>query len=148
MTTITKNIFFAMALALMATINPAVAEEEKPLAPETIEGAETVTAEDIFTLVEEKDNLVIIDSRKERDYKEGHIQDAVRLINTEANPETMAEVIPSMDTPVLIYCNGPRCGRAAKTTKKAVDAGYTEVYYYYNGMNEWNDMGLPVITEE
>jgi rhodanese-related sulfurtransferase len=46
---------------------------------------------------------------------------------------------------VLFYCNGVKCGRAAKAVEKAVTVGYTRVYYYALGMDEWKAEGLPLV---
>jgi rhodanese-related sulfurtransferase len=69
----------------------------------------------------------------------------MRLIDTEMTEETLAKVVPSKDTPVLFYCNGVKCGRAAKAVEKAVAWGYTKVHYYALGMEEWTRKRLPLI---
>ena len=50
------------------------------------------------------------------------------------------------NTPVVMYCNGIKCGRAAKAVKAAIELGYTKVYYYALGMGEWKEKGLPVVS--
>jgi rhodanese-related sulfurtransferase len=113
-------------------------------APVLISGATTVNARQIFDLIDKSPNIVILDNRKEEDFAAGHIESAIRLIDTEVTAETLARHIAAKDTPVLFYCNGVKCGRAAKATEKAVQFGYTKVYYYALGMDEWNKEGLPV----
>lgn len=129
--------------ALLVVALPAWAED----APMAIDGATTVDADGVIELIQNNGDLVILDSRKPQDYAAGHIEGAVRLINTDTTPEALAEHIPSKDTAVLIYCNGVKCGRAADSVQRALDAGYGNVYYYALGMTEWNDKGLPVVTE-
>lgn len=114
-------------------------------APLEISGAKTVDAAAVIDLVQSSDALVIIDNRKEADYNAGHIQGAVRLVDTDMTaPEVLAKVVPAKDTPVLFYCNGLKCGRAANATRHAVEWGYTNVHYYAKGMEEWRAEGLPV----
>lgn len=117
-------------------------------APANIAGATTVDAPALIDLVGAAPDLVILDNRKPADYNEGHIEGAIRLIDTDiTGPESVAKVVPSTDTPVLFYCNGMKCGRAAKAVEKAVSYGYTKVYYYANGMDEWRAQGLPLVNE-
>jgi rhodanese-related sulfurtransferase len=113
-------------------------------APMKITGASTVDAKQIFDLITRKPDLVILDNRKEEDFSAGHIEGAVRLLDTDVSPDTLARQIPTKETPVLFYCNGVKCGRAAKATEKAVQFGYKNVYYYALGMQEWTKEGLPL----
>ena len=127
------------AAVIFGLASPAMAQD----APMHINGAITVNAREIFDLVNKISNLVIIDNRKEEDYAAGHLDGAIRLIDTDVSAETLAKHIPDKSSPVLFYCNGTKCGRAAKATEKAIELGYTKVYYYALGMDEWHKMELP-----
>ena len=48
------------------------------------------------------------------------------------------------DTPLLFYCNGERCLRSSHAAKMAVNWGYTRVYWFRGGWQEWLDKQLPV----
>lgn len=116
-------------------------------APLEIAGATTVDAAMIIDLVETTPTLVILDNRNETDYNAGHIEGAVRLIDTDiTEASVLAAHISALDTPALFYCNGLQCGRAANAVAKAVEWGYTNVYYYAKGMEEWKAEGLPLET--
>lgn len=133
----------ATAAALLFSMS-AMAED----APMSIPGAATVDAKGVIKLVEGTANLVILDNRKESDFNDGHIEGAKRLIDTDiTGPEVLAKAIPAKDTPALFYCNGLKCGRAAKAAKMAVDAGYSKVHYYALGMDDWRAQGLPLIKK-
>lgn len=134
-----RRLFIAGSM-LLGLLSGAMAQD----APMQITGASTVNAKQIFDLITKKPNLVILDNRKEEDFSAGHIEGAIRLIDTDVSPETLARQLPSKETPVLFYCNGVKCGRAAKATEKAVQLGYKNVYYYALGMQEWTKEGLPL----
>jgi len=112
--------------------------------PDQIPGTTKVDAEKLISLVEELDDLVIIDARKAQDYDGGFIEGAISLPNTETNPSILAKVIPSKTTPVLVYCNGIKCGRSVESSKIAVANGYSSVYWFRGGWDEWTEKGLPV----
>ncbi|HEV7368731.1 rhodanese-like domain-containing protein [Arenibaculum sp.] len=136
--TLLPVLFLAAGLAA-----PAAAQD----APTTIPGATTVDANALIELVEQEPGLVILDNRKEADYAAGHIEGAVRLIDTDITDDgVLAAHIPAKDAPVLFYCNGVKCGRAANAVEKAVKAGYSKVYYYALGMDEWRQKNLPLVT--
>lgn len=133
--------------ALIVLVAAGGAQADDGPAPMTIEGAMTVNAEQVITLFNEEPRLTIVDSRKPSDYASGHIETAVNLPNTETNAQTLAEILAGKDSPVLFYCNGIHCGRAADAVRKARDAGYNRIYYYALGMAEWEEKGLPVVAE-
>ncbi len=112
--------------------------------PDQIPGTTKVTAEDLISLVEQHDNLVIIDARTAQDYAGGFVEGAISLPNTVTNPEALAKVLSGKDTPVLIYCNGVKCGRSVESCKIAVADGYSKVFWYRGGWDDWVAKGLPV----
>lgn len=133
---------FLVALAALLSLGAVAAAQDAPM---EITGAKTVNASQIFDLVAKTPNVVILDNRKEEDFAAGHIEGAVRLIDTDVNPESLAKYVKAKDTPVLFYCNGVKCGRAAKAADKAVKLGYSNIYYYALGMDEWNAQKLPLV---
>ena len=135
-----RNLLLAAAMAI-GLVAAASAQD----APMQIGGATTVNAKQIFGLIDRFPNLVILDNRKDEDFATGHIEGAVRLIDTEVSAATLAHYIGAKDVPVLFYCNGVKCGRAAKATEKALQLGYSKVFYYALGMDEWNKEGLPLV---
>ena len=121
---------------------PALADD----APLAIKGAITISADDVIALVQTNPNLTIVDNRAVADYEAGHIEGAVHLVDSDITNETvLARIVKSKNAPVLFYCNGVKCGRAANATTKAVSWGYTRVYYYALGMAQWKQRGLPLV---
>lgn len=116
-------------------------------APVSINGAHTVNAEGVIELIMNTPGLVILDTRRESDYAAGHIEGAVRLIDTDiTGPDVLAAHAGTTGSPLLFYCNGLSCGRAANAVQMAVEWGYSNVHYYALGMSEWNELGLPVVA--
>lgn len=116
-------------------------------APMQITGATTVDAEGVIALIESSPDLIILDNRSVADFDAGHIEGAVRLIDTDIKSEDdLAAHVADKETSVLFYCNGLSCGRAAKAAEMAIEYGYTKVNYYALGMTEWRSLGLPLVT--
>lgn len=130
-----------LGLVPMMWALPAYCED----APLQIAGATTVDTEQVITLVTGKPDLVILDNRHAEDFTAGAIEGAKRLLDTDVDAESLAQAVPNKSTPVLFYCNGLKCGRAARAAAKAVGLGYSGVYYYALGMKEWLSLNLPVV---
>jgi rhodanese-related sulfurtransferase len=115
-------------------------------APMEIKGARTVNADAVIELIQKTNNLIILDNRSLADYEAGHIEGSTRLIDTDITSEAaIAQHVKSKDTPVLFYCNGLKCGRAANAVVKATEWGYQNVYYYALGLEEWKQRELPLV---
>ena len=78
--------------------------------------------------------VIILDVREQDEYDGGHIPDAVLLPVGTIYEDTAAEVIPEMDSTVLVYC---RSGNRSKTASAALaELGYTAIYEF-GGINTW-----------
>lgn len=77
-------------------------------------------------LLDTEPGCVLLDVREEEEYITGHAIDAVLLPVDELTDETAMDVIPNLDTPVLVYCrSGYRSNVAAH---KLEDFGYSRIY--------------------
>ncbi len=81
---------------------------------------------DAKKLLDSEKDCVLLDVREEEEYITGHAVDALLLPVDELNDETAQDAIPTLDTPVLVYCrSGYRSNVAAH---KLESYGYTRVY--------------------
>ena len=69
---------------------------------------------------------VLIDVREEPEYLSGHAVDAELLPVDEITEESAAALIPSSETPVMVYCRTGR--RSAQAAKKLEHLGYRKIY--------------------
>jgi rhodanese-related sulfurtransferase len=132
-----------VALAFMAFS----VQAEKKLAPESIDGTTRVSAEKIFELFDEYDDLVIIDSRKPADREAGYIEGSVPLPDFDTTGASLAKHLASKSTPVVFYCNGERCGRSGNAANVAIKEGYTNIFWFRGGWEEWEKKGYPVAKD-
>ncbi len=94
-----------------------------------------------FIRMAREPGTVVLDARSERLYRLRHIEGAVNLSFPEFTAETLARMIPSRETRILIYCNnnfvGARESMPAKIAPSALNLstlvslhayGYRNVY--------------------
>lgn len=130
----------------MAITVPAWAGNEV-VSPETIPGTTKVDAEGVINLVDKNPRLVIVDARIRQDRSQGYIEDSISLPDVETNCESLAKVIFRKSSPVLFYCNGPKCGRSVTSSRKALDRGYNQVYWFRGGFEEWKQKNYPYLKK-
>jgi len=150
MTEILKINSLALALTLLGSWSPVStahpALDTAPLvSPEQVTGTQRIDAEGLLDLYGQFRDLVIIDARIESDRKNGFIENSVSLPNTATDCYSLQQLIASLHHPVAFYCNGPRCGRSAKSAAIAVQCGYDQVYWFRGGIEQWTARQYPLV---
>ena len=136
---------FAVVGIVFILFSSTVSSDNKTVAPEFIEGAVIVSAEELIKLVYSNADLLIVDSRKQSEFLKGHIEGAVNIVDTEITRELLQGKLSSQSTAVLFYCNGPRCMRSSNSIEKALAWGYRNIFWFRGGWQEWSSKKLPVV---
>ncbi|MGE4453640.1 MAG: rhodanese-like domain-containing protein [Sphaerochaeta sp.] len=94
---------------------------------------EKISAQSAFSMMQERDDLLVIDVRTPQEFAEGHIQGAINVpLQTIQDGDVSA--LPSKDQTLLVYC---RSGNRSATASKALDTmGYSAVYDF-GGILSW-----------
>lgn len=120
---------------------------EQVAIPDSIPGTTRVDAEGVIALAAKIPNLVIIDARIDGDRKHGYIEGSVSLPDEQTNCASLAKVIPKKNSPTLIYCNGVKCGRSVVSSRIALKCGYTKLYWFRGGYEEWLANNYPYVVK-
>lgn len=108
-----------------------------------------VSTEELRQLLAEK-RTVVLDARPYREYAVSHIPGA---LNVSAKPGVpMSQYVSDVaeigrlvkhdkTTPLVLYCNGPFCGKSKRLAAALGDAGYTNVRRYQLGIPVWRALG-------
>lgn len=138
-------ILFAAA-GIIGLAGPASAGD-RIIAPDEIPGVTKVDAEGLLDLVDKIPDLVIIDARLRQDRMQGYIEGSVSLPDVKTTCAALAKHVSRKSAPVLFYCNGPKCGRSVSSSRKALACGYTRVYWFRGGFEEWKKKSYPFVKE-
>mgnify|MGYP001821272795 CR=1 FL=1 len=138
-------LLLAMLPAIASATDTATDPSRKIISPERIEGVIKVDSEGLIGMIEQHDDLVLIDSRIISDRNEGYIEGSISLPDIDTNCASLARVAPSLARPLLFYCNGIRCGRSANAAVIARDCKYRNIYWFRNGMEEWQEKEYPLV---
>lgn len=141
-----RSIPFGLVFVLYSGLAAAATPPAKVTVPDKIPGTTLVNAEGMIALATKTPDLVIIDARIEGDRKHGFIEGSVSLPDLQTNCASLAKVIPKKSSPTLFYCNGVNCGRSVTSTHIALKCGYTNLYWFRGGYEEWTDKNYPVVA--
>ena len=89
--------------------------------------------------------FVLVDSRSEESWAQGHVPGAVHLPGREIAARAAAELDPAV--PVVTYCWGPACNGATRAALALADRGH-RVREMIGGFEYWAREGLPVETAD
>jgi rhodanese-related sulfurtransferase len=125
-----------------STIYQATLQEPNQQTPE-------VSTEELRQILADQ-RAIVFDARPYQEYAVSHIPGAR---NVSAKPGVpMSEYVsdvaeigrlvgPDKSTPILLYCNGPFCGKSKRLSAELVQAGYTHVRRYQLGIPVWRALG-------
>ncbi|MCW8931483.1 MAG: rhodanese-like domain-containing protein [Gammaproteobacteria bacterium] len=100
-----------------------------------------ITAPEVKEMLS-KDKVVLINSLTNIEYTIQHIPDSINIPFHEMdnNPQ-----LPEDKTKTLIfYCMGQRCLYSKKASIKAMQLGYTNVYWFEGGIPDWYRFNYPM----
>ncbi|CAM3429507.1 rhodanese-like domain-containing protein [Kibdelosporangium persicum] len=87
--------------------------------------------------------VVLIDSRGEAGWRQGHIPGALHMPTAEIADRAPLAIDPA--TPVVTYCWGPGCNGATRAALEFATLGY-QVKEMLGGIEYWIREGFPVET--
>ena len=103
--------------------------------------------EEEFMRMASEPGTVVLDARSERLYRLRHVRGAVNLSFPDFTAETLAAIIPTRDTRILIYCNNNFEGAPASMPMKAIASALnvsTFVSLYTYGYRNVYELGPAV----
>jgi rhodanese-related sulfurtransferase len=89
--------------------------------------------------------IPVLDVRSAQEYAIGHIPGSVNYYEKELEQITAA--YPDTATELILYCNGPYCGKSRRLSAELTKRGYTGVRRYQLGLPVWRALGNTVQTD-
>ncbi|MFQ6026564.1 MAG: rhodanese-like domain-containing protein [Dehalococcoidia bacterium] len=116
-----------------------------------------VSTEELQVILREK-TATVFDARPFMEYSVSHIPGALNVapkpgVSVDfyiSDPAEVGRVVQgNKDAPIVLYCNGPFCGKSKRLSKELLDDGFTNVRRYQLGAPTWRALvGLMQIEAE
>ena len=116
---------------------------------ETGQRTAEISTEQLRGILADK-NAVVLDARSSREFAISHIPGAVNVaakpgVSMSSYVSDVAEIGRLLEgkkeTPLVLYCNGPFCGKSKRLADELLAAGYTNVRRYQLGIPVWRALG-------
>src|SRR5262245_39498456 len=133
--------------------HPVNAETAKTITQATLEEPNQKTSEvstDELRGILADRSAVVFDARPPREYALSHIPGARNVRGQPDRPMSQyvpdaSEIVGSlggdMESPIVLYCSGPFCGRSKRLSEELLAAGFTNVRRYQLGIPVWRALG-------
>jgi rhodanese-related sulfurtransferase len=92
-----------------------------------------ITAEEAKQIMDTEEGYIILDTRTQEEYDEGHIPGAIQISHDEIE-EKAEGMLPDKDQLLLVYCRSGRRSKLAAET--LVELGYTNIKEF-GGIIDW-----------
>ncbi len=87
-------------------------------------------------------NVVVLEALPSRYYADAHLPGALNMPHDEVD-ELAAQLVPDKATEIIVYCASGPCQNSGIAARRLVELGYTNVYDYELGKQDWVEAGLP-----
>jgi rhodanese-related sulfurtransferase len=102
-----------------------------------------ITREEIVARQKAGEKLILVEALPERYFNTEHLPGAIN-INHDQIEALAALMLPDKNSVVVTYCANAQCNNSAIAANKLERLGYTNVYKYEAGKQDWIEAGLPI----
>ncbi|TYK66053.1 rhodanese-like domain-containing protein [Colwellia echini] len=95
-----------------------------------------------LTFLMNREEGIALDIRKEKEFKAGHILDAINLTGEKITKKDFTSLEKYKDKPIIVVCASGMS--AAQTANDLHKVGFSRVSVLKGGMGSWSSAGLPV----
>ncbi|MFT3925779.1 MAG: rhodanese-like domain-containing protein [Myxococcales bacterium] len=102
---------------------------------------QTISRDDLKTLIDSRTPHVLLEALPEKYYREGHLPGALQLDYQETR--NLAPCLaPNRAVPIVVYCASDTCRNSHTAAALLQQLGYQSVHVYQGGKADWSDAGL------
>ncbi|PSP18122.1 MAG: sulfurtransferase [Cyanobacteria bacterium QS_8_64_29] len=102
-----------------------------------------ISRDELKAQLDHGEPLILIDTLPEQAYRKHHLPGAINIPSDDIN-QVAPQRLPDKNAPIVVYCaNGP-CKRSQRAWERLKALGYTQVWEYDEGREDWVAAGLPV----
>lgn len=107
---------------------------------------QTLSREALKTMMDENRDFRLIEALPQKAFEEAHLPGAINIpVEADDFEEQVRDAVPDKDKDVVLYCANTECPASPNAAKKMEAMGYTSVYDYEAGKEDWQEAGLEVV---
>jgi rhodanese-related sulfurtransferase len=137
-----------VSLSLIASV-PVLVGQSQPAITDAIIGESNPITPEISTAqlqqILKEGKIPVLDVRSAQEYAIAHIPGSINHYEKEV--EQITKAYPDHKVALVLYCNGPYCGKSKRLSEELRKQGYTNLRRYQLGLPVWRALGNTVQTD-
>lgn len=105
-----------------------------------------IHADELKSWYDHNKNMIVLDART-KPYFDGTLLPKATWLPSDSTETEIYAVIPTKNSLIVVYCAGVKCPASGRLYDKLSSLGYTNVYEYHEGLEDWMDKGYPTTTQ-
>ena len=106
----------------------------------------TITRDELKRKIESGDRFSLVEVLDPDQFETFHLPGAINVPLSNDFEGSIQKVVSDKDRVVVVYCANASCDASPKAAEKMDKLGYTNVFDYEAGKQDWKEAGLPVET--
>ena len=87
---------------------------------------------------------MLVEVLSEESYEDFHLPGAINVPVRSDDFAKRIQLAANKDDEVVVYCQNTECDASPRAAQKMEELGFTNVYDYEGGKEDWRSAGLPV----
>ncbi len=109
---------------------------------------QTLTRDQLKAMLDRQEDLVLINVLGKESFAQAHIPGSYNVPNAERDfVERVEETVGNKNRKVVVYCASFECNASPSAARRLDQAGFTQVYDYEGGVEDWHEAGYPLESE-
>lgn len=98
----------------------------------------TIKREELKKMIESKEDFLLINVLSKESFDEKHIPGSINIPVKNDDFIKRVEILTGTKTKkIVVYCANFECTASPTAAKKLTEVGFTNVYYYQGGVDDW-----------
>lgn len=102
----------------------------------------SISRDELVARLERDDEVTLVEALGPRYYEDAHLPGAINLPHDQVD-ELAPSLLPDRDAHIVVYCANTACQNSAVAARRLTQLGYTNVFDYEDGKQDWIEAGLP-----
>lgn len=105
---------------------------------------QTINREALQLKMGNANDLMVVEVLPKASFQEFHIPGAINVPVGSEDFDERIQAAANKDDEVVVYCQNSDCDASPRAAEKMEKLGFTKVFDYEAGKDDWRDAGLPV----
>lgn len=105
--------------------------------------SQIISRETIKNAIDGNEQITLVEALPERYFNDAHLPGAIQINHDEVDAKA-PQLLPNKSARIVVYCSNLSCANSGKAAIRLAQLGYSNVFKYAEGKQDWLEAGLPV----